>query len=975
MWKNGMQELDTGRFKPSLGLLLDNAMERSVRDRLRFLGEADLLLSLITVDTMSREFLDLEEEDRLELTRTRSLLEHFMAEGVRTRDCRVAFETCLEPGSSQPNPFLRDFFREPVGTWLDEMPDGAGVSDLVEKIFENAEKMPESVVLTGLFRHGELYQAIRASRVKAEIFDKDGNLVMDSLKDRAQYLTAEALAVAARCGEKAAEPAHLLASMLLCKESYTHLILRKMGVATTGTKISTYLQNTFPQDDPLAEELPPLRSSFRDGADEILEKAVQAALETGESKGGEREILAALLRCDQPKIQYLFETVLHIQTEEILSVIGSVREPDVIEPVLPLEICECKNLSSQKRPVIIRSDVVEAVVRVFFRKKGRNVLLHGEPGIGLSTVADMIASELRDGRYPSLRQVQVIRFDLSSLEEADYEPAVQKLLRFFEDEPDRIYVLEGFANYMKAHSAEIARRLQHNTYRLMIVAGETDFTELDKDGEQLRACAAPVAVAEPGKQEALEMIEQALPEISREYGVEFAKGIAQTAYRMANDYLISQRFPKKAIQLLSMTASDTAAEAEMRGKRNPTVTKENLAASMADKTGLPAETILGTGADKDYVYLLSQNLVGQDAAVAKVAGRLDLIQKGMVDKKAPAAVFVFAGLSGTGKTELAKQIAQIYANSRKLITFSMENFGESHSVSRLIGTPPGYVGYEEGGKLINDLNKDPYSVVLLDEVEKAHPAVWDPFLNLFDEGVITDMRGVSASGSKAFFVLTSNIGQYEIADMLRRGRPTEEIENIVKNKFNTEVHQKSGEKCFRPEFIGRIMRRGGIVVFNALSLEALKGIAEHNLNKIARNYSETHDSRLVCDDDVLEMIAKIVYDKNEEAIKRGNGYFGGRELDNLMNQYIQEKLASQLRQLVGVPLVRVVRNGSDTSIVPVYNDADAEVLLQQKRLNLVDKVTRRFDSISMKDPDMIAELSEDKLTKLNALLSEVSMIL
>ena len=138
MWKNGMQELDTGRFKPSLGLLLDNAMERSVRDKLRFLGEADILLSLITVDTVSREFLELAEEDRLELTRTRSLLENFMAEGVRVRDCRVAFEACLEPGFSQPNPFLREFFREPVGNWLDDMPDGAGVSDLVEKIFENA---------------------------------------------------------------------------------------------------------------------------------------------------------------------------------------------------------------------------------------------------------------------------------------------------------------------------------------------------------------------------------------------------------------------------------------------------------------------------------------------------------------------------------------------------------------------------------------------------------------------------------------------------------------------------------------------------------------------------------------------------------------------------------------------------------------------------------------------------------------------
>ncbi|MDO5132153.1 MAG: AAA family ATPase [Eubacteriales bacterium] len=975
MWKNGMQELDTTRFKPSLRLLLDNALERAVRDRLRFLGEADLLHALLTVDTTGREFLDLGEDDRTELTRTRSLVENFMAEGVRLRDCRIAFEACMESGSSQPNPFLRSFFREPVGTWLDDLPDGAGVADLLEPLFGNAEKLPDGDVVTGLFRCGDLYQAIRASRIKAEVFAEDGTLLMDCFRERAQYLVGQALTIAARCGEECAEPSHLLAALLLCKESYTHLVLRKIGIAAAGTKITTYLQNTFPQENRLAAALPARRESFRAGADELLEQSLQTALETGESKAGEREILASLLRCEQPKVQYLFENILHLNSAELLSLMEGIREPEVIEPVLPLEICECKNLSSQKYPVIVRNDVVEAVIRVFFRKSGRNVLLHGDPGIGLSTVGDMVARELRAGKYPSLHQVQVIRFDLSSLEDADYEPAVQKLLRFFEDEPDRIYVLEGFAKYMKEHSAEISRRFQHNTYRLLIVASETDFTELDKDGEQLRACVAPVAVEEPGKQETLQMIDLALPEISKEYGVEFARGIAQTAYRMANDYLISQRFPKKAIQLLSMTASDTAAEAEMRGKLNPTVTKENLAASMADKTGLPAETILGTGADKDYVYLLSQNLVGQDAAVSKVAGRLDLIQKGMVDKKAPAAVFVFAGLSGTGKTELAKQIAQIYANSRKLITFSMENFGESHSVSRLIGTPPGYVGYEEGGKLINDLNKDPYSVVLLDEVEKAHPAVWDPFLNLFDEGIITDMRGVSASGSKAFFVLTSNIGQYEIADMLRKGRPTEEIENVVKNKFNTEVHQKSGEKCFRPEFIGRIMRRGGIVVFNALSLEALKGIAEHNLHKIAKNYGETHDSRLVCDDDVLEMIAKIVFDKNEEAIRRGNGYFGGRELDNLMNQYIQEKLASQLRQLAGVPLVRVVRSGNDTSIVPVYNDGDAQKLLQQKRLALVDKVTRRFDSLSMKDPDIIADLSEEKLTKLNSLLSEVSMIL
>ena len=525
MWKNGMQELDPARFRPSLGFLLDDAMERAVRDRLRFLGEADILYSLLMVDTGAREFLALDEEDRTELTRTRSLLENFMEEGVRLRDCRAAFEACMEPGSSQPNPFLRKFFREPVGSWLDDLPDGSGVTDLLELMFGNAQKLPDSDVVTGLFHCDDLYKAICASHIKVEVFAEDGALLEACFRERAQFLVSQALTIAARCGEETADPSYLLASLLLCKESYTHLVLRKMGVSTTGVKIGTYLQNTFPQDNRMAQPLPSCRASFRDGADGLLEQAMQTALEMGESRVGEREILAGLLRSDQPKVQYLFETVLHLNSAEVLSVMETLREPEVIEPVLPLEICECRNLSSQNSPVIVRSEVVESVVRVFFRKSGRNVLLHGDHGIGLSTVADMVARELRAGRYPSLRQVQVIRFDLSSLEDADYEPAVQKLMRFFEEEPERIYVLEGFARYMKEHTAEITRRLQHNIYRLLIIVDETDFTELDKDGEQLRACVAPVAVEEPGKQDTLKMIDLALPELSGEYdGTASGKG-------------------------------------------------------------------------------------------------------------------------------------------------------------------------------------------------------------------------------------------------------------------------------------------------------------------------------------------------------------------------------------------------------------------------------------------------------------------
>jgi ATP-dependent Clp protease ATP-binding subunit ClpA len=440
--------------------------------------------------------------------------------------------------------------------------------------------------------------------------------------------------------------------------------------------------------------------------------------------------------------------------------------------------------------------------------------------------------------------------------------------------------------------------------------------------------------------------------------------------------MLAHRFPAKAIELLERTAADVAADAEMTGSPAREVGRGELARRLAALTGLPEETILGTGADKDYVDLLSRNLVSQEVAVAKVAGRLDLIQKGMVDKHGPAAVFVFAGLSGTGKTELAKQIAQIYSSSRAIIHFAMENFTESHSVSGLIGSAPGLIGYDEGGALINAMNRDPYAVVLLDEVEKAHPAVWDPFLNLFDEGTITDTRGVTASGTKSFFVMTSNIGQYEIADMLAAGAAQEEIEDTVMKLLPSFVHPSARQPCFRPEFVGRIMRRGGVVAFNALSYEALLGIARHLFSKVAHDYGEVHESRLICDDDVLEEIARIIYEENAAVIRAHQpGYIGARRLTMLMDQYVTNKLAAKLRQLAGAALVRVVMDAGHSELVPVYDDADAEALLTERRLAVLARVERRWNAILTAPDDAFADLDEVQLARMDRLLSEVGAVL
>jgi ATP-dependent Clp protease ATP-binding subunit ClpA len=564
------------------------------------------------------------------------------------------------------------------------------------------------------------------------------------------------------------------------------------------------------------------------------------------------------------------------------------------------------------------------------------------------------------------------------LEGDDYTAAADRLMDYMAAEPSRIYVLDGFARYLKDHLGAVSRRF--GDYAVAVIVDVPELTDLKTGSKPLNEFLELIEVTEPDRDTTAQILKLAATRLAAEYGVDFDDAAPAQAIRMTNDYLLSSRNPAKAVALLEQSATEVGAVAQLHafdGKPvDVRVGRGELAGRLAKITGLPKETILGTGADKDYVDLLGANLVGQDIAVAKAAGRLDLIQKGMVDKTLPAAVFVFAGLSGTGKSELAKQIAKVYSATHSLISFAMESFTEAHSISQLIGSPPGYVGYEEGGALINALNRDPYAVVLLDEVEKAHPKIWDPFLNLFDEGTITDTRGVTASGTKAFFVLTSNIGQYEIAQMLAAGATPEEIEERVVELLPKAEHDTARMPCFRPEFIGRIMRSGGIVAFNALSFEALRGIAGHIVSKQAANYANTHNGKLVCDDEVLDWLARRVYQDNDKVIQTNKGgYLGARPLSSLVDRYVANKLAQKLRQVASAPLVRVVLNGEDTEVVPVFDDADAQTLLAQRRLTLLNRVERRFNEIVTVPDDALGRLDETQLARMDRLLSEVGAVL
>jgi ATP-dependent Clp protease ATP-binding subunit ClpC len=259
----------------------------------------------------------------------------------------------------------------------------------------------------------------------------------------------------------------------------------------------------------------------------------------------------------------------------------------------------------------------------------------------------------------------------------------------------------------------------------------------------------------------------------------------------------------------------------------------------------------------------------------------------MVDRTKPASVMMFIGQTGTGKTEMAKALARLYSSTRRLKTFTLGNYSEPHSVSGLIGVPAGYVGHEQGGRLVNELNADPYGVFLLDEADKAHPDVMQPFLNLFDEGWICDQRGVKAYANRAIFILTTNVGQRQIADMCKAGQGDAEIVFSIKESLARIRHPKCNRPVFTPEFLSRMKR---IVVFRSLSEEAMLRIAARMAKNMQEEWLIQRHKSLVIADNLIDWIGRKSFAMNEKS----NGREGGRIVRKCFTELVDSSLQTAL---------------------------------------------------------------------------------
>jgi len=254
-----------------------------------------------------------------------------------------------------------------------------------------------------------------------------------------------------------------------------------------------------------------------------------------------------------------------------------------------------------------------------------------------------------------------------------------------------------------------------------------------------------------------------------------------------------------------------------------------------------------------------------------------------------------------GKTELTKRIAKPYSASKQLHVYTMANFTEPHSVSGIIGVPPGYVGHDQGGRLINELNADPYSVFLLDEAEKAHPNVWKPFLNLFDEGWIVDQRGIKAHADRAIFILTSNAGDHAIAQMTQQGKPMAEIVEHVKNRLSKVRLERSSQPVFPPQFLSRIKRT---LVFRPLTAAALKEITKMQVKAMADKWLQKRSKQVVVTQQSIDWLGQRAFELNEAA----RGKEGGRIVARLIADHVEGPLqeAALQRPAAYEPTTRIL---------------------------------------------------------------------
>ena len=543
-------------------------------------------------------------------------------------------------------------------------------------------------------------------------------------------------------------------------------------------------------------------------------------------------------------------------------------------------------------PVVGRDTEIARVIEILGRRKKNNPMLIGEPGVGKSAIVEGIALRIASGDIsPVLAKKRIISLDIASVVagtkyRGDFEKRLKAIIKEAQTDPDLILFIDEFHTIVGAGGAsgslDAANMLKPALARgeLQCVGATTmdEFTKIvEKDGALDRRF-QKIVVEPTDVNETLEILRHLKSHYEDFHHITYTDEALEAAVRLTDRYITDKSLPDKAIDALDEAGSMVRLNLARKKGSPSVVTGEDIASVVSKMTGIPAGRVAESEGNR--ILKMSQRLksriIGQDSAIDTVVRAIQRGRAGLKDPHRPIGTFLFFGPTGVGKTQLARSLAEyLFDSEENMVRIDMSEYMEKFSVSRLIGAPPGYVGYEEGGQLSERVRRKPYCVVLLDEIEKAHPDIFNLLLQVMDEGRLTDSNGRTVDFKNTIVIMTSNVGSREVEEygngigFATAGR---KLEDDRKN-----VVAKAVKKAFPPEFINRVDEQ---VYFNSLTREDIERIIDIELKDLKARALEA-GYRITVTPSAKRFVAEAGYDPA----------YGARPLKRAITRYIEDPVS------------------------------------------------------------------------------------
>ncbi len=570
---------------------------------------------------------------------------------------------------------------------------------------------------------------------------------------------------------------------------------------------------------------------------------------------------------------------------EAQSVQGSDSDGDGKESALSKYCVDlnAKSVKGEVDPLIGRETEVERCIQVLCRRRKNNPLLVGDPGVGKTAIAEGLAKKIVEGQTPDvLRGATIYSLDMGALlagtrYRGDFEERLKAVVKELEDHPDAILFIDEIHTVIGAGATSggamdasnlLKPALQGGKLRCM---GSTTYKEFRQHFEKDRALSRrfqKIDVAEPSVDDTVKILKGLKPYFEEHHGVKYTADAIKSAVELASRYINDRKLPDSAIDVIDEAGA--AQHLLPDSKRRKTLGTKEIEDVVAKIARIPPKNVSKDDAVvlKDLEISLKRVVFGQDKAIEALSSAIKLARAGLREPEKPIGNYLFAGPTGVGKTEVAKQLADTLGV--ELIRFDMSEYMEKHAVSRLIGAPPGYVGFDQGGLLTDGIDQHPHCVLLLDEIEKAHPDVFNILLQIMDHGTLTDHNGRAVDFRNVVLIMTSNAGAAEQAKAA-----------IGFNRDRREGEDTAAiERTFTPEFRNRL---DAVISFGALPKEVILQVVEKFVLQLEAQLMDRNVT-IELTRPAAEWLADKGYDDR----------MGARPLGRVIQEHIKKPLAEEL---------------------------------------------------------------------------------